>query len=226
MACGFNLDHYFETIEEYRRAGYSTGPVSSFQTISKDKHILLRHDIDVSLEYGAALAMEESKRGYTASYYILLNSPFYNAFDLESIHTIQAINNAGHEIGLHLDTRFFDASMFALLGNIIDKPVTQFSHHSPSDTPPIPNYVENVFFNATYPLRFGYKYLSDSGKNWREGCFCKWIDKADKIEVLMHPIWWLTKDIKQFYHDQGRDLSRKLRAFNDLLIIYLKSCQN
>ena len=37
-----------------------------------------------------------------------------------------------------------------------------------------------------------YKYMSDSGMHWREGCWCNHIDKYDKMEILIHPEWTMT----------------------------------
>ena len=39
-----------------------------------------------------------------------------------------------------------------------------------------------LFFNH-------FKYLSDSGGNWREGHWGKFVDKFELIQVLTHPVW-------------------------------------
>ena len=54
------------------------------------------------------------------------------------------------------------------------------------------------FFANTYENRFfkDIKYLSDSKKNWREGCPCQAIleGKYQQLQLLTHPIWWGTDD--------------------------------
>ena len=34
------------------------------------------------------------------------------------------------------------------------------------------------------------KYLSDSGQFWREGCLCQNLNKYERLQVLIHPMWW------------------------------------
>jgi hypothetical protein len=45
-------------------------------------------------------------------------------------------------------------------------------------------------FTIPEPRPKNYKYISDSGMNWRESCFCNHIGKWDKMEILTHPEWW------------------------------------
>ena len=42
-----------------------------------------------------------------------------------------------------------------------------------------------------------FKYFSDSRRQWREDCICKKIDvnRYDKLHILIHPFWWVDKDI-------------------------------
>ena len=34
------------------------------------------------------------------------------------------------------------------------------------------------------------KYLSDSGQFWREDCLCQNLNKYERLQVLIHPMWW------------------------------------
>ena len=56
----------------------------------------------------------------------------------------------------------------------------------------------NKYVN-TYEKRFfkDFKYLSDSRRQWREGCICNKIDvnKYDKLHILIHPFWWVKENV-------------------------------
>ena len=50
------------------------------------------------------------------------------------------------------------------------------------------------------------KYISDSGivplsgqGRWREGCMCKHINKHNKMQVLIHPIFWYKENNLENY---------------------------
>ena len=84
--CTFSLDHYFETLDDYINAGYVILPEANVT-----KHIHLRHDVDLSLDYAYDLAKEESKHDISATYYIMLHNPLYNAFSPEGMQRIGQI---------------------------------------------------------------------------------------------------------------------------------------
>ena len=193
MTCEFTLTHYFDTLDRYKDAGYNVGPVSSFKN-GNPKSLLLRHDIDLSLSYAKFFSMQEYANDHVGTYYIYLNSEFYNALHPKSMDYIKQIA-IHHEIGLHIDTRYYDNNQFNILTNIVGKAVTQFSQHYPggNKTPPLNEYLSNVYRNAYFPcMKMGYLHLSDSSMRWKKGCFCQHIDKEDKICISVHPEWWIT----------------------------------
>jgi len=183
LSCNFGIAHYFETLNAYHDAGYSITPVSDyFQGHTFNKHILLRHDVDLSLDYALELALLEKDNGIKATYYILLHSGLYNSAEILGTEKIRDIRRAGHEIGLHVDSRYYLGQIeFSLLEHIAQCDVTTWCHHLVTLTPAL-DMPRNA---STIP----YKYLSDSGMNWREGCMCKHINEYDKLQILVHPCW-------------------------------------
>src|ERR1044072_7356215 len=99
LNCSFTLQHYKECIELAKDKGYSIIPVKDYD--KQKKVILLRHDIDFSLEYAYEFANIEYDLGVCSSYYVYLHSPTYNALSPKSMEMIKAMKDMGHEIGLH-----------------------------------------------------------------------------------------------------------------------------
>ena len=203
--------------------GYKIKRVCDYD--NDDKVILLRHDIDFSLDYAHMLATYEYNLNIKSSYYVYLHSGLYNALSPSGMEIIRKIKNLGHEIGLHYDSRYYLNSEAMILADILGDDWNRFTwtQHNPSISPKLDT-LRNP--NSKKEL----KYISDSGRNWREGCMCKWIGKEDKLHVLVHPIWVVGKgnsraeilhnmildtkknidnvhqDIKQMYVDYNREI--------------------
>jgi hypothetical protein len=214
VECSFSLDHYFKTLYDYIDAGYVIIPDAKVK-----RHIHLRHDVDLSLDYALELAKEEQKRDISATYYIMLHSSLYNPQSPEGMDIIQHIHSIGHKIGLHVDTRSFLSNDLDTLSLIVGERVTDWRKHLSNLTPDI----------EPEPRPKNYKYISDSGMNWREGCFCQQIGKHDKMEILTHPIWWVTDFQNQFnkIHDAGRtaknNLTESFQSFVTMVQEYIQT---
>ena len=215
--CDFSLRHYFNTLYNYIDAGYVIIPDAKV-----NRHIHLRHDVDLSLSYALELAKEEQKRDISATYYIMLHSNLYNALSPEGMEQIRQIHQLGHKIGLHVDSRSFLPNDFDTLSLIAgtNEMITDWRKHLVNITPEL---------DEPEPRPEGYKYISDSARNWREGCFCQHIGKFDKMEILTHPEWWIVspfaiankyqimEDVKSV--TKGT-LDYSFRAFKNLVIEY------
>lgn len=113
----------------------------------------------------------------------------------------------GHELGLHLDSgmeKIWEctveesiARQFDIFYNSTGIQAKGFSIHMPSTLGGIDNcdlIVSdlNLAYHA-YEKRFTegeFKYISDSMKMWREKPISDYINKVNKIQLLIHPIWW------------------------------------
>ena len=194
MTCtrGFTVQHYQDTINRFLDSGYHIGPVSDyFQNKIYNKHILLRHDVDFSLDYALDMALLEKDLGVRATYYILVRSSIYSSISDEGTKTIREIKRAGHEIGLHIDSRNYGGAIeFEILARIAQQEIVQWSKHLYTITPdpkPVPE-----IGNVDIPLRQGgYQYIADSAMSWRNGCMC--LHRENKIQLLVHPAWWMAK---------------------------------
>ena len=186
MNCGFTLNHYKEIIELAKDEGYTITPTIGYLDELK-KPLLLRHDIDFSIEMAYEMANFEYDLGICSSYYVMLHSPTYNALAPDSIEMIRQMYKMGHEIGLHYDSRYSMSFETDILSRINMKAIYSYTQHAPGLTK------KEEYQTLVDPNDLDLKYISDSGRNWREGCVCQHIGKDKKLHVLIHPVWWITE---------------------------------
>jgi len=228
MHCGFNIDHYKEIVTKARDEGYLICPIKDYQLNEKHrkKIILLRHDVDFSLEFAYELANIEYDLGVCSTYHIYLHSPTYNALSPKSIKMIKEIKDMGHEIGLHAEGDTFDSSIQnedRLLEFMIGDNIRTYSNHlwNLRKTLKIPYLIHPN--NLTK-----YHYISDSGRNWREDCLCKNIGKHNRLHVLIHPEWWVTQAdtraqaVNRLWLSLEHALVKEVQEIKEMLIKYVK----
>jgi hypothetical protein len=80
---------------------YDFVPVEQFG--DRDNVIFLRHDVDLSPHRAYALSKIENSEGVRSTYFVLLSSNFYNAFEHQVAKILRNIADLGHCIGLHFD---------------------------------------------------------------------------------------------------------------------------
>ena len=163
----------------------------------------LRHDIDISPQKAVQMAEIESTAQLKSTYYILTSSPFYNAFDKENIQRFKMIKQMGHGIGLHFDASIKPGSdkdvadeivvLTALLEHYIG-PLTGMSMtvHKPVMGGGVSDSVYKLLnkvqiYCPNYDEKF--KYISDSGHNWREDPV-EAVLSNKFIQINTHPEWY------------------------------------
>jgi hypothetical protein len=115
-----NWDHYLVksdvlTLELYEKClrkivdvGYQSFLIKDTARGIPSQSIIMRHDIEYSLECAVTMARLEAKHGICASYYVLLHAPFYNPYTPQNMEILGEILELGHEIGLHYETYFYE----------------------------------------------------------------------------------------------------------------------
>jgi hypothetical protein len=224
----FTYEAYTDLINMILRNGYVISNYHEY--ISFEKVCILRHDIDLDIEKAFKIAELESSMGVYATYFILINTNFYNAFEGENVKTIKKIISLGHSVGLHFDeTQYMwnkDINLLAgfiqkeitLLEKILEIPINIVSMHCPSkylldsnlNIPNIVNSYSHVFFKQ-------FKYLSDSLHRWREDVediVCR--SKFEKLHLLTHPFWY--REQKQSMRDKIYQyiIAGNLMRYNEL----------
>lgn len=168
---------------------------------SQDKQIILRHDVDFSLDDALEMARVESEIDISATYFFLLGSQFYNLFSKAGKNTLLSIIGLGHEIGLHFDASIYDESEMpskilyerAILQDQAETPVKTFSFHrgalSHLGT-------DSGYFgiDGAYDKKFfkDIGYCSDSEGRWRyhHPLVHPCVQEKKSFQLLIHPIWW------------------------------------
>jgi len=223
--CDFTQQHYAECLDIAKQYGYEIIPVCEWALYSEfDRFILLRHDVDFFPQYALDIALIEHQKQIKSTFYFYLHSEFYNALSPMNMRIIKHISDLGHEIGYHVDTRYSVEGEEKILEKIIGKPIRSYAQHFYSSTPRklIDNYLNAMSSDM------GVKYISDSSRNWREGCMCKWINgKANKLEILTHPLWWRVKSIERYstldetFKDIKSELLSSMESFKDVQAKYI-----
>ena len=75
MSCGFTLGHYRELLHAARSGGYR---FAHFDEPPRRGDLLLRHDVDLSLDAAVQMAELEAEEGVSATYFLMTESVFYN----------------------------------------------------------------------------------------------------------------------------------------------------
>jgi hypothetical protein len=179
MSCEFSLSHYKELLEAARQGGYR---FALFDREPREGDLLLRHDVDLSLEAALELARLEAEAGAQATYFLMTESVFYNLDSAVGQAALTTLRGLGHRVGLHavypsltLDERF--------------DPVVAW--HNPD-----PEYMRAPIAGAVNVMQEGFfdpaTYRSDSNQHWRSGC-----PHADLaagafpwLQLLTHPEIW------------------------------------
>jgi hypothetical protein len=169
------------------------------------KFIILRHDVDLSLSYALKLAKLEADHGLRVIYFVLLHTDLHNAMSESGTKALRQMSDMRHKIGLHIDTRFFrlDKPILSqieeeckILENIMRQEVVSISQNTPIITPDLPSEFTSRYIEARDPKILEYlKYISDSGRNWRQERMCHHIGVDDKMQILVHSEWSGEKNV-------------------------------
>ena len=172
------------------------------------KVILLRHDVDLSLEDALKMAEVENKLKIVSTYFIRIHATRYNPFDHNNYAVLQKLIKMGHEIGLHQEVYNFcqnDKDRIKLLSfekkiieTMLGQPVYGVSSHLPKKN--------TIKLSETVLKSCGFRYhagglqfnkgaifVSDSNRRWKGSSLMEAIGRHDKILANIHPIWWCQK---------------------------------
>lgn len=211
----FTYTAYEEMLALLKKNNYKICNYKNYQQYKRC--VILRHDVDFSLEAALRFAKLEYKNGVQSTYFILLSTSFYNIFDKNSNKIIHDINSMGHDIGLHFDEsrypiensehlKYYVKKEISIISNGLDMETRSVSMHRPSKWvlesdvrfDKVINAYNKEFFND-------FKYLSDSRMFWREDVHQ--VIKSNshvRLHILTHPIW---------YGNEEGNMPDKLRKF-------------
>jgi hypothetical protein len=201
------------------------------QAVPEDAPIvILRHDVDYSIDAALALATEEAARGVGATYFLLLNGFYYNLFDPRYASAPSQLVALGHEVGLHYDVNFLRRFPLAewprlmrlqadVLHALSGRPVASIAMHQPGlyGEDPLRGHPELDFINAYDDKYFReMTYVSDSCRAWRDAAWTLLTEGPipPRMQLVLHPLNWgpHDRDRTAIFHDMHASLARDIEA--------------
>lgn len=185
----FSFDDYREIIRIIK----STGRQCSYaEALNRDSFIIMRHDVEYSVDRAWQLAKVEQSMDFTSTFFFQWTNNSYNILSRKNMDIIKDMHERGQHIGLH----------FA---------ITEFSVHRPSrdvlreniKLDGVLNAYQDDFFTfsdkITDDTKLDVKYMSDANHIWRYG----YPDEAnikgfDKVQILVHPFAWCREGYDNF----------------------------
>ena len=111
-ASNFTLAGYGDLLTQFFEIGYR---ICSFTEANVERaDLVLRHDIDMSLEAALEMAEFEALRDVSATYFVLMRSPLYNLLTEENTNFLRQILALGHDVGLHFDAALYEGEITVL----------------------------------------------------------------------------------------------------------------
>jgi len=211
----FTYDWYVQLINTLKDNGYCFSNYLNYKRYNKT--VILRHDVDFSLEKAREIAKLEHENNVKSTFFVLLSTNFYNIFSKESNEIIKELMSLGHHIGLHFDEKRYGISNkeeldywihreSQILSYALGKEVKVVSMHRPSKWV-LQNNIQFKDIINSYSKEFfsNFKYLSDSRMHWRENVVEIIKSRSyNRLHILTHPFW---------YSDKSETIEQKLVDF-------------
>ncbi len=190
-----------------------SGKVENFYTAkNKNKFIIMRHDVEFSVERAYQLALVEANEDFHSTYFFQLTNNAYNLLSKRNLTLIHEIAHLGHCIGLHFHPNGLTdlthicseiEKQINILNQMLPIKIDTFSIHRPSKEilranlklPFAINAYQNDYFSFIEDLNIATPtvcYLSDSRHHWNYGLTpsAELFKNHDKIQILTHPYSW------------------------------------
>ena len=210
----FTYSSYISLLDLLSNNGYQFSTYDSYSLSSKT--VIMRHDIDYSIDQSVRLARLEHDYGIHSTFFVLLSSDFYNPASSQSYQSLHEILKLGHSVGLHFDETAYSYETFPLefyirkeariLSDLLDVNINAFSLHRPNQRtietqlkiPGLVNSYGEDFFQE-------FKYLSDSRRRWREPVEeIISSQKYSRLHILTHAFW---------YHEEEQSIKKTIQDF-------------
>lgn len=213
----FSFDDYREILRIIQSTGLQAGYK---EALKRDKFIIMRHDVEYSVERAYDLSKVEDSVDFTSTYFFQWTNNSYNILSRKNMDLVKDMRERGHVIGLHYalngmtDMQLVRKQIVKemnILSEMFGFEVDIFSVHRPSKDilreniklPGILNAYQDDFFtfaeNVTEETPVAVKYISDANHIWRYGYPDeKNILSHDKVQILTHPFAWTKKGYDNF----------------------------
>ena len=178
MSCGFDLAHYRELLDAVRAGGYR---FAFFDRPAEAGTVILRHDVDLSLDAALTMAELEAEAGAAATYFLMTRSEFYNLDSPSGAAAVERLRDVGHRVGLHAVWPHVDRD---------DRFDPVLAWHNPD-----PDYMREPVEGFVNVMEGPWAdvYRSDSNQHWRQGCPHEELvaGSFERLQLLTHPEIWV-----------------------------------
>ena len=206
----FSYDHYLKIVD-HLSSERKIVTFSEAKTVKK--FLILRHDLDYSLDAALTLAKLEEQNGIRSTYLIMANSDYYSTYSTDLQAKIRGLSDIAAEVGVHFDLSGCSSvseadDFFGLqrreLELIIKHNVSVASAHEPLKRN-VQGFELPKDIIDCYSPRFTKEamYISDSCQFFRKGNPLE-LETNEPVQLLTHPIWWTL---------EGREWSRIIPGF-------------
>lgn len=202
--------------EEYRKIIAiikESGRAANFhEAKSREQFIIVRHDVEFSVDRAYELSQVEKAMGFTSTYFFQWTNNSYNILSMRNKDIITKMHEDGHVIGLHFalngltDIEVIKRQIQREINawnTMLEFDVDTFSVHRPPNSvlaanikiDGILNAYESEFFTyaeqVTDDAKLEVKYLSDAQHRWNYGIPDRQtLLGNDKVQILTHPYSW------------------------------------
>lgn len=208
---------FVPSYQEYReilKLIKETGKLIDYRDVTThtESFIILRHDVEFSIERAFELSLIESEMHVSSSFFFQLTNNAYNVLSKKNLDMLRQMKKNGHFIGLHFhlngltdlqEIRGAIKQQAEILSKMVGFQIDRFSFHRPTkevlqsnvEVEGLINVYNSKFFTFTEDIGqefdLNVKYIADSQHRWNYGVPNKeTFEKFKKIHVLTHPYSW------------------------------------
>lgn len=218
----FSFDDYKEILRIIKSTGRACGYA---EALHRDKFIIMRHDVEYSVERAYQLARVEQSMDFVSTFFFQWTNNSYNILSRRNMDMIKDMHERGQHIGLHFalngmtdmtQIRSRIRMEMDILSEMFGFEIQEFSIHRPSKDvlreniklEGIRNAYQDEFFTFAENVEEGtalkVKYMSDANHIWRYGYPNEEnILGYDKVQILTHPFAWCRKGYDNFANYQS-----------------------
>jgi hypothetical protein len=218
----FTYDAYRSLLEAIANKFEIRALCDAYEPTGKRPVLLLRHDVDISIEKAIVMACIEHDMGLASSYMLMADAPLYGPHVQGDVAArLSWLSVFRREVGVHVELEGEDhevplteavAKLEPLLAK--DLAIKSVSFHAPQ--PKLINAymwkkhiqgLVNAYANVLMGL-----YITDSGGRWCAGTIMQFMagkfrrdvdplaelkrTRERKVQLLVHPVWWGDTDME------------------------------
>lgn len=208
----FSYEEYGKIIKLVKDSGRQ----STFkEALKKDSYIIMRHDVEFSVERAYKLACYETENDFRSTYFFQISNNAYNLLAKKNMEMVEEMYKMGHVIGLHFHLNGVKETdkvveeikkEIEIMNLKFDFSIDSFSIHRPTaevlrsniKIPEIINAYQDEFFSYVENMENNepkIKYLSDARHRWNYGLVPneEVLYGNEKVQILTHPYTWTSE---------------------------------